>query len=98
MGDPVAIACGLGRLAGSMRLMLEAARIPASGCRGRLRVKALTAGYASVLRVWLGDDSDDQGKTMAALDRLLRRGEAIEGWISGFGPRRPKPPVEPAAA
>lgn len=96
--DPAALACGLCRLAGSMRLMLEAARIPPTGCRGRLRVKALTMGYASVLRVWLRDDSQDQGKTMAALDRVLRRGEAIEGWIAGLGARRRKPPTEPAAA
>lgn len=96
MCDPVSLACGACRLAGSMRWMIEAARIPATGCRGRLRVKALTAGYACVLRTWLRDDSEELGKTMAALDRVLRRGETIEQTLSGLGRRRP--PAQPAPA
>jgi AcrR family transcriptional regulator len=94
--DPLALACGACRLARSMRWMLEAAGIATSGCRGRLRVKALTLGWAIVLRVWLRDDTEDQAPTMAALDRLLRRGEAVEGWCAGFG-RRAAPPAAAAA-
>jgi AcrR family transcriptional regulator len=94
--DPFGITWGACRLARSMRWMLEAAGIPATGCRGRLRVKALSVGYACVLRVWLRDDSQDLAKTMAALDRLLRRGEAVEQTVSGLG--RHRPPAEPAAA
>ncbi|MBM3583395.1 MAG: TetR family transcriptional regulator [Alphaproteobacteria bacterium] len=85
--DPLALACGACRLARSMCWMLEAAGIATSGCRGRLRVKALTLGWATVLRTWLRDETEDHAPTMAALDRLLRRGETLEGWCAGFGRR-----------
>ncbi len=38
---------------------------------------ATLALYLAVLRVFLADDSADLGRTMAALDRGLRRGEAL---------------------
>lgn len=91
--DPMTLACGACRVALSMRWMLEAAAISTAGCRGRLRVKALALGWAAVLRAWLRDETEDQSRTMAALDRLLRRGEAMEGWMSGLGRRRPAAPA-----
>ncbi|MGH6718577.1 MAG: TetR family transcriptional regulator [Alphaproteobacteria bacterium] len=98
LADPLALAAALCRTAGAMGWMLEAARIPTGGARGRLRVKALTLGYAAVLRTWLRDDSDDHAKTMAALDRLLRRGETMERCLAGLCARRRKAGAEPAAA
>jgi len=75
--SPPAVACGLpGRLR-SMRWMLEAAGISTAGCRGRLLVHLVLGLYVSVLRVFLQDDSPDLARTMAALDRGLRRGEAL---------------------
>ena len=37
--------------------------------------------YASVFRVWLQDDDPGLARTMAALDRRLRRGERALGGI-----------------
>jgi ubiquinone biosynthesis protein COQ9 len=51
-----------GPVLGSMHWMLEAA--------------GLAAVYASVFRTWLEDDDPGHARTMAALDRRLRRGES----------------------
>lgn len=83
--DPLAGLAGLCRLRRSMAAMLEAARLPSAGCRGRLRVKGLMAIYLATLRVWLRDDTSDLAKTMAALDGQLRRVEALIGRL----PARP---------
>ncbi len=67
------------RLAGpflsSQYWMLAAAGIPTQGAAGALRVLGLAATYASVFRVWLDDEDPGLARTMAALDRRLRRGE-----------------------
>ena len=56
---------------------LEAAGIGPSGPIGCLRVKGLSVIYLLALRVWLNDDSDDMGKTMASLDRNLGRADSL---------------------
>jgi AcrR family transcriptional regulator len=71
--DPLAVACGLGRLGCSMACMLEAAGFSTTGLRGALRIKALSAAYLATLRVWLHDESPDMAPTMATLDRHLGR-------------------------
>jgi ubiquinone biosynthesis protein COQ9 len=60
---------------GSQHWMLQAAGIDTSGVTGRLKVGGLAGVYASVLRTWLDDDDPGLARTMAALDRRLRRGE-----------------------
>jgi hypothetical protein len=55
--------------------MLEAAGIATDGPTGALRIGGLALTYASVFRVWLEDDDPGLARTMAALDRRLRRGE-----------------------
>ena len=60
----------------SMHWMLEAAGINTEGASGSLRVTGLAAVYASVFRTWLEDDDPGHARTMAALDRRLRRGES----------------------
>lgn len=60
----------------SMQWMLEAAGIGTDGAGGSLRVTGLAAVYASVFRTWLEDDDPGHARTMAALDRRLRRGES----------------------
>jgi AcrR family transcriptional regulator len=57
----------------SMGWALAAAGIPVDGLGGAALTRALAVAYAATLRVWLGDDSPDLGRTMAALDRSLRR-------------------------
>jgi AcrR family transcriptional regulator len=62
-------------LAVSQAWMLRAAGIAAEGLEGQVRTAGLAAVYASVLRTWLNDDDPGLARTMAVLDRRLRRGE-----------------------
>jgi AcrR family transcriptional regulator len=73
--DPVAALALSSALLRSMTAVLEAAGVSADGWRGALRQKGLAAIHLAVLRVWLDDDSPDLAKTMAALDRRLKRAE-----------------------
>lgn len=86
--DPVSAVCGAFILRRSMQMMLEAARIGASGLPGVVRIKGLAAIYLTVLRVWLNDDSEDMSETMSALDKALRRAEFIVGLCRFPSPRR----------
>jgi ubiquinone biosynthesis protein COQ9 len=67
----------------SQHWMLEAAGIATDGTTGVLRVAGLGVTYASVFGVWLEDDDPGLARTMAALDRRLRRGERTLGGIEG---------------
>lgn len=82
--DPLTACCSLQRLRRSMSATLEAAGLSAGGCRGVLRVKGLSAIYASTLRVWLRDDSEDMAKTMAHLDRQLSRVDSLIGRLKSY--------------
>ena len=77
MADPAAALCAAPRLLRSMAWSLEASGVRSSGLRGRIRTKGLAAIYISTLYVWLRDDSDDLGPTLAHLDRALRRAERL---------------------
>ncbi len=82
--EPVATLCGAGGpFRRSLRWMLEAAGLRASGLRGEVRICGLGFIYLSVLRVWLDDDSEDMAKTMAALDQRLKRAESMIASASG---------------
>src|SRR5690348_3886120 len=70
LGDPAAL-LALKRLLASMGWMLEAAGVPTAGVAGLAKRRILLLAYASVLAVFLRDESADLGKTMAALDRRL---------------------------
>ncbi len=89
MGDPCALLCHGARLLRSMNWMLEAAGIGSAGLNGRVRTKGLAVIYASVLPVWLRDDSADMAKTMATLDRRLTRAESLAAMV--WGRRRVEP-------
>jgi AcrR family transcriptional regulator len=84
--DPPALLCLLPRIARSMAWMLEAAGISSVGLAGSLRIKGLALVYLNALRVWLEDDSPDMARTMAAVDKGLRRAEQLAR--SCPGPRR----------
>jgi AcrR family transcriptional regulator len=98
--DPLAALCGMRGFLRSMSAMLEAAGIASDGFSGLLRAQGLGVVYVQTLRVWLSDDTPDSSRTMAALDRNLRRAEA---WCGGLR-RRPwrrggeAPPEPPAAS
>lgn len=75
--DPISAVAALPAFGQAMAWMLEAAGISANGPAGGLRIKGLGLVYANVLRTWLTDDSADLARTMAALDRDLRRAETV---------------------
>lgn len=70
---PLDAALALPALARSMQWMLEAAEVEATTSAST----ALALVYASVLPIWAEDDDPGLAKTMAALDRRLRRIEQL---------------------
>ena len=76
-------------LLSSQAWMLQAANIDSDGLVGGLRTAGLASVYASVLRTWLEDEDPGLARTMAALDRKLRRGEtAMSGLDDARGAAR----------
>ncbi|MGE4220137.1 MAG: TetR family transcriptional regulator [Alphaproteobacteria bacterium] len=75
--QPGTALCALPSLVGSMGWMLEAAGLSASGWRGLLRAKGLAAVWLATLEAWRRDESEDLSRTMAALDRNLRRAAGL---------------------
>jgi AcrR family transcriptional regulator len=69
-------ACRLDR---SMAWLQDAAGLRSGGLRPRLQRHILTAIYLKTLKTWLADDSADLAKTMASLDKDLRRSESFAG-------------------
>lgn len=69
--------------------MMQAAGINPEGGRGFIRLKGLMAIYADVFSTWLDDDDPGMARTMAVLDKRLRRGEdfirRVEGFCDGIG-------------
>lgn len=99
--NPASMLCAMPRLMRSMSWSLEAAGIRTAGPLGRLRVRGLAAIYVSAMFVWLRDDSADIGRTMAHLDRSLRRAERIIGAFPrrrGISEAEEPPKAEPAPA
>ena len=86
--DPVALVCAAPGFLNSMAWMLEAARISSAGVLGAVHTKGLALIYAITLRVWLGDETPDMARTMASLDRGLRRAERMAALCS-IGRREP---------
>lgn len=59
----------------AQRWMLAGAGLETPGSRGIARVAGLGLVYGRILRTWLREDDPGMPRTMAQLDRLLRRGE-----------------------
>lgn len=75
--DPVAALAVLPAFGNTMAWILETAGLSASGLSGALRIKGLAVVYLTTLRTWLQDDTTDAARTMATLDRALRRAEMV---------------------
>ena len=75
--DPLTALAVLPAFGSSMAWVLETAGLSASGLFGALRINGLAIIYLTTLRTWLQDDSADAARTMAALDRALRRTEML---------------------
>jgi len=67
--------------------MLAAAGISGEGGTGFLRVRGVLSVYARVFSIWLEDNDPGMARTMAALDRRLRRGESLMRGIERFRDR-----------
>ena len=75
--DPVSIAA-LNKVAlNSMRFMLAAANINTEDALGSLKLQGMVLVYSNTMRTWLDDDDPTLARTMARLDRELRRGERV---------------------
>ncbi len=92
--DPLSTLCTGPQLMRSFSWMLTAAGVSTRGLRGLARTKSLILVWLTTMRTWLNDDDPDLGKTMAALDRNLRRAET---WC-GLTGRRPDREAPAAAA
>ncbi len=79
--DPKQAVTGIPHLGKSMLWMLEAAGIDANGAKGALTAFGLIGVYLYTLKAWMDDDSEDQSKTMAALDKALGRAEKLAGLL-----------------
>lgn len=88
--DPWALLCGGRRMLRTMALILETAGISASGLRGLAKVHGVAAIYLYVFKKFLEDESTDLARTMAALDKALRRASDCSGIVfrrsSAFSP------------
>ena len=91
--DPGAMAVVLPQMLRSMTRMAEAAGLPVRGLRGAGVVKILAGVWLATQRTWLADESPDLTRTMAALDRNLRRAwPFLSGHPGAFLPRRRRGP------
>jgi AcrR family transcriptional regulator len=75
--DPVSLAALNQVGLNSQRFMLAAAGISTEGPLGALKLQGAVLVYANTMRTWLDDDDPTLARTMARLDRELRRGERI---------------------
>jgi AcrR family transcriptional regulator len=75
--DPLSLAA-LNQVAlNSQRFMLAAAGISTEGPLGRLKLQGAVLVFANTMETWLQDDDPAMARTMARLDRDLRRGERV---------------------
>ena len=88
----VLLACATQR---SMRWMLQAAGVTATGPRGEVQVRGLMAVWLWGIRAWERDESEDLSGTMAAVDVGLQRAEQLASWLHGKGSAAPPPPPGP---
>ncbi len=86
--DPIGLCCASKTLGRSMRALLAGAGLASDGVAGMVQAKGLAAIYVGTLRVWMGDDSEDSSRTMAALDKRLRRADQVMAVLCRIGRRR----------
>ena len=67
------------RLERSLVWLQDVAGLRRHGLRARLARRALGLAYARTLQVWFEDEGADLGRTMAELDKQLRRVQRIAG-------------------
>ncbi|MCZ6839470.1 MAG: helix-turn-helix domain containing protein, partial [Alphaproteobacteria bacterium] len=81
--DPVSLVAVLPQAHCSFGRMLEAAGVSTKGLRGLARIHAIAAVWMATQRTWFSDEGEDMARTMAVLDRNLRRMEETAGLVLG---------------
>lgn len=82
--DPTLLATMHQRHVRCARWVLALAGLEADGMTGQARAQGLGVIIGQARAAWRGDDAGDFAKTMASLDRNLRRAEEMFGRWAGF--------------
>ena len=80
--DPLSLAALNQLTVNSMRYMLAAAAIDTAGPMGALKAQGAALLWARVLDAWLDDDDPGLARTMAVLDKELRRAGQFVGGLN----------------
>ncbi|MBL8543444.1 MAG: hypothetical protein JNJ63_06500 [Hyphomonadaceae bacterium] len=88
--DPTLLASVHQRHVRCARWVLALAGLEADGMTGQARAQGLGVIIGQARAAWRGDDAGDFAKTMASLDKNLRRAEEMFGRWAGFE-AKPKP-------
>jgi len=88
--DPTLLASAHQRHVRCGRWVLALAGLEADGMTGQARAQGLGVIIGQARAAWRGDDAGDFAKTMASLDKNLRRAEEMFGRWAGFE-AKPKP-------
>jgi hypothetical protein len=91
--DPALMAAAHQRHVRCARWVLALAGLEADGMTGQARAQGLGVIIGQARAAWRGDDAGDFAKTMASLDKNLRRAEEMFGRWAGFE-AKPKPDGE----
>lgn len=92
--DPTLLAAAHQRHVRCARWVLALAGLEADGMTGQARAQGLGVIIGQARAAWRGDDAGDFAKTMASLDKNLRRAEEMFGRWAGFDPK-PKADASP---
>jgi ubiquinone biosynthesis protein COQ9 len=77
--DPCVLLLTACRLERSLIWVQDIAGMRRHGLRARLARQALAGAYLQTMRVWFKDEGADLGRTMAELDKQLRRVQNVAG-------------------
>ena len=92
--DPVLMGAAHQRHVRCARWVLALSGLEADGMTGNARAQGLGVIIGQARAAWRGDDAGDFAKTMASLDKNLRRAEEMFGRWAGFA----KPKSDDASA
>lgn len=93
--DPTLMASAHQRHVRCARWVLALAGLEADGMTGQARAQGLGVIIGQARAAWRGDRAGDFAKTMASLDKNLRRAEEMFGRWAGFEGKKPEEPVAP---
>jgi AcrR family transcriptional regulator len=94
--DPCVVLLTACRLERSFLWLQDAAGLRHRGLRASLARRFLGLAYARAVQVWFDDEGADLGKTMAELDRQLRRVQNVAGLREPRGRRAEGEAAQPA--